>query len=216
MKVLDLLQAMEQNILGESFANSFALFFETNQVCASIEKQYTESTKWIDSHLTAAQKDVIAEVERLYNENRQYTANYGFKCGIVGAFRQFYTENNEMDSGFQTLLCDDLMKMPKMQRHQEHYTRDCRCNDLIEQLYRSLPDEADSHILNILGAWEHRIYHAAVYGFYCGYHAGYHAIECVEPHSEMKNIGKILSTEFALGFINPHTSGNPNIDHHIA
>lgn len=216
MKVLDLLQTMEQHLLGESFSNSFAQFYDTNEVCASIEKEYIQSMKWIKTDFSEAKKDVISEIEHLSAKNRDYASNYGFKCGIVGAFKQFYTQNEDMDGGFQQLLCNDLMKQPNMQRHQDYYARECRCNDLIQELSGTLDNSEHCHILAVTSAWEHRIYHAAVYGFYCGYHAAYHAIECVEPLSKMKHIGKILSMEFALGFLNPCTTRKQDEDTYVA
>ena len=50
-----------------------------------------------------------------------------------------------------------------------------------------------------------RIHNAALQGFYCGYRAALSIIEQVKPLATMEHIGKILTTEYVLGYIKSYS-----------
>ncbi len=216
MNVLDLLKKMEQCVLDIDLIDTIIQFYNADQACFSVERNYAEALSQLEKIFSSAQKSLFSELEALYAKNRGYSATYGFKCGILGGFKQFFTKDADIDGGFQKILCNDMMIQPKMQRHHDSYARNSRCDELISTLSENMNDSAKEHLTSIACAWDNRIYNAALHGFYCGYRAAFHIIDCVEPRTQTANISRILTTEFALGFIKPYSSSGQDDDNTAA
>lgn len=66
-----------------------------------------------------------------------------------------------------------------------------------------LSEEDRTLITDVECAWENRVHNAGLLGFYLGYRAAFDLMDEVRPLSRMECISKILTMEFALGFIQP-------------
>ena len=155
--------------------------------------------------LTAAQKTNLEKMEHAFANRQAYAAKYGFKCGMYGAFRQYFGASVAQDAGFQDLLCDDLLTQPGMQRHQENYTDIELCNQLEQAILECLSEKDHEYMVSITCAWQQRVYSAAHDGFYCGFRAAYDIIEAIVPMAKIHNMDKILTTEYLLGYIQPYS-----------
>ena len=208
MKVQDLIELMEGKALGEEFQSAITGFYRDsgpNGMECETEKDFLAAMGRFEQILTAEQKDKVSLIEKLYSENRNYTAAFGFKCGLYGAFKQYFMDESTTDGGFAALLCDGLFAKAGMMGHPEYYDRNEQCRVLEDSLETDLEESEHEHLTSLVCAWQERIYNAAVQGFYCGYRAAYSVIDGIDPLGRIQNISKILTTEFSLGFIQPYS-----------
>lgn len=201
MNVKELLNEMETRALDRTLLNAVVAAYKAEDHCQAIEEDYRIASEALKKVLTADQMADLVSLEVTWNENRTYAARYGFKAGIYCGFLQHLTEITENDGGFEETVCKDLFQEPRMRRHCDTYSRRNHCNKLEERISNALDDEAAEHLTSIVCAWENREYNAALQGFYCGYRAAWGIIEQVKPLSSMEGIGKILTTEYYLGYI---------------
>ena len=124
-----------KNIIDEMGARAFAYSFlqGINDLYDAKEYENIESDyQNAFNHLLTILSDDLPEslnlMEGAYTECRYYAAQYGFKCGIFGAFRHFFGCTSDEDGGFQELVANDLLMQPKMQRHREYYANIELCN----------------------------------------------------------------------------------------
>ena len=69
----------------------------------------------------------------------------------------------------------------------------------------TLSEEDREYMVSITCAWQQRVYSAAHDGFYCGFRAAYDIIEAIVPMAKIRNIDKILTTEYLMGYIQPYS-----------
>lgn len=202
MTVQDLLVNMESVVFGDAFLQAIKEFYHASLQRLdddTIEQDYLSAKAHFDTVLNREQKAKIQEIEMLNSASLSYSAKYGFKCGLYCGFRQYFAVDTDVDAGFNNILCQDLLMQPGMQRHSENYTCLKTAQQLIQEIEEMLSPD-DLHMVSFCCAWNNRIYNAALQGFYCGYRAAYSIIEHIEPLGKIQNIGKILSTEYYLGF----------------
>lgn len=207
MTVQDLLVNLDSLAMGEVFQQAIEEFYVASLRRLddnTIERDYTSARSYFDSTLSHEQITKIHQIEELNSACRSYSAKYGFKCGLYGAFKQYFTPGGDADGGFDSILCMDLLTQPRMQRHHENYARIVKVQQLIQEVDDMLDPAAASHLVSFCCAWNDRIYNASLQGFYCGYRAAYAVIENIEPLGKIRNIDKILSTEYYLGFTHPY------------
>ncbi len=210
MKLYDLLSNMEKHALDQEFIKAINDFYKAGEnPCDSTEEDYKIAMEYFDRTFSDAQKETLKDIADTYEKSRNYAAAFGYKCGLFGAFRQYFTGNSEVDGGFQSLLVNDLFMEPKMQRHSENYSRISHCHALVEDLGSCVSEQGKEHLVSIECAWSNRVYNAALHGFYCGYHAAYDLIGCLEPLSKIQNMGRILTMEHSLGLIQPYADMEP-------
>lgn len=203
MTVQDLLVNLDSLAMGEVFQQAIEEFYVASLQRLdddTIEQDYTSARSHFDDVLSNEQITKIQQIEELNSACRSYSAKYGFKCGLYGAFKQYFTQRGDADGGFDSILCMDLLIQPRMQRHHENYARIVKVQQLVQEVEDMLAPEETSHFVSFCCAWNNRIYNASLQGFYCGYRAAYAVIECIEPLGKFRNIDKILSTEYHLGF----------------
>ena len=201
-----------KNIIDEMGARAFAYSFLQGindlydaKECENIEFDYQNAFNHL---LTILSDDLLASLnlmEGAYTECRYYAAQYGFKCGIFGAFRHFFGCRCVEDGGFQELVANDLLMQPKMQRHREYYANIELCNKYEKRIMESLSTEYQEHMVSVTCAWQQRVYSAAMDGFYCGYRAAYDLMESINPLVKVQNMDKILTMEYHLGYIKPYS-----------
>ena len=147
----------------------------------------------------------LEQMEQAYIRRRNYAAQYGFKCGIFGAFRQYFGCSNANDGGFDDLVFQDLLMQPGMHRHNENYANIEMCNEIDRAIMDALSEENKEHMVSIACAWQQRVYSAAFDGFYCGYRAAYDLMEDLMPLVKVQNMDKILTMEYHMGYIKPYS-----------
>lgn len=207
MTVQDLLVNLENLAMGTVFQQAIEEFYAGSLQhldANTIEADYISAKAHFDSVLSNEQITKIQQIEELNSACRAYSAKYGFKCGLYGAFKQYFTQHGDADGGFDSILCVDLLTQPRMQRHHKNYARIVKVQQLTQEVDNTLDPADTSHFVSICCAWNNRIYNASLQGFYCGYRAAYAVIECIEPLGRIQNIDKILSTEYYLGFTHPY------------
>lgn len=195
---------MASKAMDESFLEGVRGIYRKNEYGAT-EADYESGMAALKAILPADLKTTMEEMEAAYEDRRSFAAVYGFKCGIYGAFRQYFSQHNARDGGFQDLVADDLLKQPKMQRHHDNYEMVERCNAIDIMLRNSISEEGQAHLTAVVCALDQRIYSAAMDGFYCGYRAAYDLMDAVTPLARIQNMDKILTTEYYLGYIKPYS-----------
>ncbi len=204
MKVKDVLIAMCNRAFNGLYLNDINRLY-SKQDFDDIEAEYEEGQDRMIDALTMEQGDQLAKMEGAYQDRRYYVSEYGFKCGLYGAFRQFFGHTSPSDGGFQDLVVDDLMTMPKMKRHHENFEYIEMCNQIAAEIQATLSEEDQEHMVAICSTWDQRVYSAALLGFYCGYRAAYDIMEEIDPLVKVKAADKILLMEYHLGFIKPYS-----------
>lgn len=206
MRIQDVLVQMESAALSTDFTKAVeAIYWE--QVSADhfdeTENEYEAGKTRLMALLPKDSLVSLRELEHRYAENMEYASRFSFKCGMYCAFRQFFTDNCELDGGFDSVLGKSLSTMPGMKSHSPYYENTERCLEIIHGLTDQLSEEYRMLITDVECAWENRVHNAGLLGFYIGYRAGFDLMDEVRPLSRMECISKILTMEFALGFIQP-------------
>ena len=204
MKVNDIIGEMADRAFAFSFLQGINdLYAARDYGCT--EPDYQSGINHLLTVLTDEQKEALNCMESTYTERRYYAAEYGFKCGIYGAFRQFFGCSGAKDGGFQELVSDDLLMQPKMQRHHKNYANIELCNKIDREIMDTLNEQDQEYMVSVACAWQQRVYSAAMDGFYCGYRAAYNMMESINPLVQIQHVDKILTMEYHLGYIKPYS-----------
>ena len=207
MKINDVLTQIETAALGSDFNRAVEAFYwdqVSKDLLDETENEYEVGKANLLSVLSDTYTASLQELECRYAENMEYASRFAFKCGVFSAFRQFFTANSEIDGGFDSVLSKSLSSMPGMKHHVNYYDNTQRCLEIIQRLNEGLSESAQVALTNVEYAWENRIHNTGLLGFYLGYRAAFDLMDEVRPLSRMDCISKILTMEFALGFIQPY------------
>ena len=202
MNVESIHKGMEERAMDPQFLKDIFALYDPNDY-GDTESDCQLGYQKLLPVLNEEQKTSLEQMEQAYTHRREYAAKYGFKCGILGAIRQLFGLSRAQHSGFQDLLCDDLLTQPNMQRHQENYANVELCNQMEQIIMDTLYEDDREHLVSISCAWQQRVYSAAHHAFYCGYRSGWDIIEAIMPMAKAQNTNKILDTEYAMGVIHP-------------
>lgn len=209
MKVQALLQEMEERALDDTFMNDMGGIYKAAAQAGEygdIENDYGIGSSVVRKMMPEQMLKAYDEYESKCSERCTNAATYGFKCGIFGAFAQYFGALNDRDGGFQTLVVEDLLMQPKMQRHVMNYTLIQECNQIAQQIQDCLDDVSIKHLTSVECSWQQRIYSCALQGFYFGYRAAFNIIELIKPLAKIEQIDKILTMEYYLGLIKPYSA----------
>ena len=204
MQVRDIISQMAQRAFSFQFHDGILDMYSARDYGAT-EPDYETGFNQLASILTEDQMQALNHMENTYIARRNYAAQYGFKCGIFGAFRQFFDYSKANDGGFDDLVFQDLLMQPGMQRHNENYANIELCNEIDRAIMDALSEENKEHMVSIACAWQQRVYSAAFDGFYCGYRAAYDLMEDLMPLVKVQNMDKILTMEYHMGYIKPYS-----------
>ena len=204
MNVKEILEGMAARAFSATYLDGVCELYDARDK-GSTEADYETGMAHLAGILNDSQMADLQEMEQAYESRRNYASVYGFKCGLFGAFRQYFSQHFAKDGGFQDLVCNDLLMQPKMQRHHENYANIERCNILDTTISETLSEADQEHLVSIGCAWQQRIYNAAMDGFYCGYRAAYDLMEAIHPLIKAENMDKILTMEYHLGYIKPYS-----------
>ena len=204
MQVRDIISQMAQRAFSFQFHDGILDMYNARDYGAT-EPDYETGFNQLASILTEDQMQALNHMENTYIARRNYAAQYGFKCGIFGAFRQYFGYSKANDGGFDDLVFQDLLMQPGMQRHHENYANIELCNEIDRAIMDALSEENKEHMVSIACAWQQRVYSAAFDGFYCGYRAAYDLMEDLMPLVKVQNMDKILTMEYHMGYIKPYS-----------
>ena len=204
MQVRDIISQMAQRAFSFQFHDGILDMYNARDYGAT-EPDYKTGFNHLASILSEDQMQALNHMENTYIARRNYAAQYGFKCGIFGAFRQFFGYSKANDGGFDDLVFQDLLMQPGMQRHHENYANIELCNEIDRAIMDALSEENKEHMVSIACAWQQRVYSAAFDGFYCGYRAAYDLMEDLMPLVKVQNMDKILTMEYHMGYIKPYS-----------
>lgn len=204
MNVKDIIEGMADRAFRFSFLQGINDLYDSRDY-GDTEPDYQKGFNHLMSLLTDKQKEDLNRMENAYTERRYFAAEYGFKCGLYGAFRQFFGCSGVRDGGFEDLVADDLLMQPKMQRHRSNYANIELCNKIDTEIMETLTEKDQEHMVAVVCAWQQRVYSAAMDGFYCGYRAAYEIMDLVNPLVKVQCVDKILTMEYHLGYIKPYS-----------
>lgn len=204
MNVKDIIEGMADRAFKFSFLQGINDLYDSRDY-GDTEPDYHNGFNHLMSLLTDKQKEDLKCMENAYTERRYFAAEYGFKCGLYGAFRQFFGCSGVRDGGFEDLVADDLLMQPKMQRHRSNYANIELCNKIDTEIMETLTEKDQEHMVAVVCAWQQRVYSAAMDGFYCGYRAAYEIMDLVNPLVKVQCVDKILTMEYHLGYIKPYS-----------
>lgn len=204
MNVKDIIEGMADRAFKFSFLQGINDLYDSRDY-GDTEPDYQKGFNHLMSLLTNKQKEDLNRMENAYTERRYFAAEYGFKCGLYGAFRQFFGCSGVRDGGFEDLVADDLLMQPKMQRHRSNYANIELCNKIDTEIMETLTEKDQEHMVAVVCAQQQRVYSAAMDGFYCGYRAAYEIMDLVNPLVKVQCVDKILTTEYHLGYIKPYS-----------
>lgn len=204
MNVKDIIEGMADRAFKFSFLQGIKYLYDSRDY-GDTEPDYQKGFNHLMSLLTDKQKEDLNRMENAYTERRYFAAEYGFKCGLYGAFRQFFGCSGVRDGGFEDLVADDLLMQPKMQRHRSNYANIELCNKIDTEIMETLTEKDQEHMVAVVCAWQQRVYSAAMDGFYCGYRAAYEIMDLVNPLVKVQCVDKILTMEYHLGYIKPYS-----------
>ena len=129
MNVKDIIEGMADRAFKFSFLQGINDLYDSRDY-GDTEPDYQTGFNHLMIILTDKQKEDLNRLEGAYTERRYFAAEYGFKCGLYGAFRQFFGCSGVRDGGFEDLVADDLLMQPKMQRHRSNYANIELCNKI--------------------------------------------------------------------------------------
>ena len=204
MNVKDIIEGMADRAFKFSFLQGINDLYDSRDY-GDTEPDYQMGFNHLMSLLTDKQKEDLNRMENAYTERRYFAAEYGFKCGLYGAFRQFFGCSGVRDGGFEDLVADDLLMQPKMQRHRSNYANIELCNKIDTEIMVTLTEKDQEYMVAVVCAWQQRVYSAAMDGFYCGYRAAYEIMDLVNPLVKVQCVDKILTMEYHLGYIKPYS-----------
>lgn len=204
MNVKDIIEGMADRAFKFSFLQGINDLYDSRDY-GDTEPDYQKGFNHLMSLLTDKQKEDLNRMENAYTERRYFAAEYGFKCGLYGAFRQFFGCSGVRDGGFEDLVADDLLMQPKMQRHRSNYANIELCNKIDTEIMETLTEKDQEYMVAVVCAWQQRVYSAAMDGFYCGYRAAYEIMDLVNPLVKVQCVDKILTMEYHLGYIKPYS-----------
>ena len=146
MNVKDIIEGMADRAFRFSFLQGINDLYDSRDY-GDTEPDYQKGFNHLMSLLTDKQKEDLNRMENAYTERRYFAAEYGFKCGLYGAFRQFFGCSGVQDGGFEDLVADDLLMQPKMQRHRSNYANIELCNKIDTEIMELVHDPQSLHSL---------------------------------------------------------------------
>ena len=156
MNVKDIIEGMADRAFKFSFLQGINDLYDSRDY-GDTEPDYQKGFNHLMSLLTDKQKEDLNRMENAYTERRYFAAEYGFKCGLYGAFRQFFGCSGVRDGGFEDLVADDLLMQPKMQRHRSNYANIELCNKIDTEITETLTEKDQEHMVAVVCAWQQRV-----------------------------------------------------------
>lgn len=199
MNTKELMKIMAQDVFGPRFQQELAQRYTQDEAAGrlgALEHDYTAAKATLSKTLSPENQALLQNYEALAQQVRNYQGSYGFLGGLYCGFRQLMTPDDTPDGGFDQTVARELLRLPRINRHQEllqHTTE-------MEALLKALGPE-DEMILSITCAWDQRAYSAALHGFSMGYRMALELSDYIDPNpgQQLRMLGKLLRMEHLLG-----------------
>ena len=169
------------------------------------EADYSKAVPYLEEHLSSEQKEILKAIEQRYENRWDYATQYPFVCGLMHAFEQFFSRDEEYLYGYDKAISEGMCTNPGMQRHGAFCSDATEVCVYLETLEANTDEETVEHITSIACAWDQRIHSATIHSYYLGYQAGLTMIDVVKPLSSMYLMEKTLYLEYQLGFTEPYS-----------
>lgn len=170
-----------------------------------VEEDYSVAVTYLEEHLTNEQKELLQAIEQRYKNRWTYASQYPFVCGLMHAFEQFFSPDEDYSYGYDKAISEGMCTNPGMQRHGAFHTDATEVCASLEVLEANSDEEMVEHITSVACAWDQRIHSATIHSFYLGYQAGLKMIDTVKPLSSMYLMEKTLYLEYCLGLTEPYS-----------
>lgn len=204
MNIKNELAEIEKRMFNEDFLDKILAAYKQEMEdtgAGMVEQEYIDGWKTLDTILTDEEKSDLAKAESLYKENMLYAMRYSFVQGNYTGFQQFFVEKTP-DDPFRTQVTEQLTVSSYMKQHTDYYNKMEACNQIFDQIEKRVGAGKQEPLISIESALENRLYGVMRYSFYTGYRYALSTISEATPvGSPMKIIGKVLLTEYSLGFI---------------
>lgn len=199
MKTTELMKAMAQDVFGPRFQQELHQRYTQDAAAGklgSLELEYAEAKAAIEQELSPEKQTLLQNYEALAQQVRAYQGSFGFLAGLYCGFRQLLTPDATPDGGFDQTVAQELLTVPRINRHQELIQHTGEMEALLSAL--ALEEKL---VLSITCAWEQRAYSAAVHGFSLGYRTALELSDYIAPvpGQKLRMLGKVLSMERLLG-----------------
>lgn len=199
MNTKELMKAMAQDVFGPRFQQELQRRYTQDTAAGrlgSLELEYTAAKTAIEKGLSPEQQSLLQNYESLAQQVRAYQGSFGFLGGLYCGFRQLLTPDDTPDGGFDQTVAQELMTVPRLNRHLELIRHTGEMEALLNAL--NLEEEL---VLSITCAWEQRAYSAAVHGFSLGYRMALELSDYIDPApgQKLRMLGKLLRMEHLLG-----------------
>lgn len=162
------------------------------------EQEYRKSKQILDLVLANDEKENLIKMEKLFDENIQYSMEFGFKRGIYAGHEQFLAFDSTKDC-FNKFVHDELLVMPNMKRYTTYYNRQTEINKLFNKVMEALGTDNQEYMVTIYCVCDEKNYAVLRYAFYLGYRYALSMIEEIKTLNVEDITDKILYTEYELG-----------------
>ena len=205
MTTKELLKQMAIAAFGPAYQEAIRSVYQRdieNGKYEIVEKEYNTAKKALDSSLTEEKKQLLRDYENFACKVREFSANYGFRAGLLCGFKQYYTNDQADDGGFWQHVDCEIARMPNMKRYGENYTNIMRCHTLYALLSQREQEDIQELLVSVSCAWSQRCRSASVDGFYCGYRGAMEILDTVMPlgYGSLQITSKLIRMEHYWGY----------------
>ena len=81
------------------------------------EADYSKAVPYLEEHLSSEQKEILKAIEQRYENRWGYATQYPFVYGLMHAFEQFFSRDEEYLYGYDKAISEGMCTNPGMQRH---------------------------------------------------------------------------------------------------
>lgn len=204
MNTKELMNIMVQDVFGPRFQQELLSRYAQDVAAGKVgtlEQDYTAAKSALTAVLSPENQPLFQQYEALAQQIREFQGSFGFLGGLYCGFRQLMTADSASDGGFDQTVAQELMTVPRMNRHQELLRRTEKMETILNAL--NLDEE---WMLSVTCAWEQRAYSSALHGFALGYRMAMELCNYIapDPGQDAKMLGKVLSMERFLGLSDLH------------
>jgi len=204
MTTKEFLAEICQNAFGDAYQeeirNMYSRFVSEGNYTEE-ETEYSETVSYFRTVFDSKELALLEAYETTCTKIQEFSASYGFRAGLLCGFKQFFTDDNEVDGGFSKYVSQQIAMMPNMRTYAENFQNIEHRNTLYSQLCKK-SEAVHKHMISMDCNWSQRAYSASIYGFYCGYHGAMNIIDEVMPlpFGSSMNTRKTVAMTHWFGF----------------
>lgn len=202
MDTNDHIQEIRARAMGEElFRRVYGLYQnETTNSHDISEHEYADAHTALPDILSRQQSESLSAAESTSLAAAKWLAEYGFSRGVFTGFQQYFTKGGPAKP-FKTLVTDQVLRKPNMQRYPGYYDMREKMLKSYEQAAAGLDEDGRGMVANIEATWQDRFLGVLHHSFYLGYRSALACIDESIPLSGSCSItDQVLRTEHELGF----------------